>query len=693
MARRRTIRKRVKRNSKKNKRITKHRNTKRRNTKRRNTKRRMKGNMRGGTDDGDPGDPSDFLSSVGAWWRGTGSGSGSGSHREPPPTKECEGVFRKATPEEQTKLDDLNKLHPSERTDDDFETLFPGECWAVGACGTGIYKIDSGQIHRDKNDRCKEAQGIYEELPPTKECEGVFRKATPEEQTKLDDLNKLKRSERTEAAATLFPGECWAVGACGAGIYKIDSGQFPADLNDRCKEAQEKEGLAREEAAAEVQEGLAREEAAAEVQARHAAVAAATRAKKEKALAAVRAKKKGRLAREKAAAEVQAGLAKEEESLRWPSESESAAVAAAGRAKKEEALASVRAKKEKLAHEKAAAEAAAVPEDDNTVELLEENQRHSGRNVSFFNDKLSTLNSDGEIIVMAETKDLGIKANFRMYSITIFSEGAFIHNLFKAVWRSTDDPEYPVMSGHDPHFVSAVLSLYVQEIIEKCYGQSNETLLQNIELIKEAIEWVAKVYDIKVIGDSSKHSSPLWDDDYAPLRYGKPLADWALDEYKKVWKKDAEEGFTRVFNECQNENVMYIACRYGILPLIKYLVNKHGFGANDICYEHRIFKLGTVPEGSVAEWNESEQRWAARNTATRRGTWAPKGVVYGPHPRDSIYTALDVCVREYHIKCVKWLISVGGDVGAGFGNIKVYLANPDPRKNAQNEEMKKLLGL
>ena len=45
MARRRTIRKRVKRNSKKNKRITKHRNTKRRNTKRRNTKRRMRGGV------------------------------------------------------------------------------------------------------------------------------------------------------------------------------------------------------------------------------------------------------------------------------------------------------------------------------------------------------------------------------------------------------------------------------------------------------------------------------------------------------------------------------------------------------------------------------------------------------------------------------------------------------------------------
>jgi len=227
----------------------------------------------------------------------------------------------------------------------------------------------------------------------------------------------------------------------------------------------------------------------------------------------------------------------------------------------------------------------------------------------------------------------------------------------------TDEDDRPELDPiYDPQFVSAILSIYVQEIIEKCYGQSNETLLQNIELIKEAIEWVAKVYDIKVIGDSSKHSEPYENACIVPARRGKPLVDKELAEYKKEFMRDAMDtsgsSLTNFFSARSNENVMFTACRYGILPLIKYLVNEHNFGVNDNCF----VKITRV----------SEQRW----------------------------TPLDVCVRNHQSKCIRWLLN--SEEHREIANITDYIkreveggywTGDEEKDNAIQQEMKQLLGL
>ena len=78
--------------------------------------------------------------------------------------EKCRTYFRRPTPAEQKKLDDINaKIRSGELDASQLwtgDTLFPGECYTSGSCGTGIYNIDCGLFPKDRKDDCKWAQGI-----------------------------------------------------------------------------------------------------------------------------------------------------------------------------------------------------------------------------------------------------------------------------------------------------------------------------------------------------------------------------------------------------------------------------------------------------------------------------------------------------------------------------------------------------
>ena len=191
------------------------------------------------------------------------------------------------------------------------------------------------------------------------------------------------------------------------------------------------------------------------------------------------------------------------------------------------------------------------------------------------------LTPDGELIIrpgavvsyeLWPPEDSGITLLLEHFP----DEFSFIRDLFSSAWLGAVDDEWDIflrdkkesryLNSLSDELVSSILTNFTEELLYKCIGKDNKHIIKTLDLLYESFQWIAVVHgkDIRKPGWVMACAVPHRDEEDPSI-------------------KSLLIIFRDLFKRCDGWNVLYVACKLGLAPFIKKLIDDYQFDIYEYC--------------------------------------------------------------------------------------------------------------